>query len=102
MPEKILNCLETGEWMETLDIAKAVVGRDGTKRDVNNCLYGLGKQGHLEMRPLPGNKHRKQWKLAASVPVAQASSAQLRPSFQAAPPDNMISREGSLLVHQSD
>ena len=56
LEEKILkekiqkHLLESGDWVQTLKIAKAIVGPDATKKDVNRALYALEKQGLVERK----------------------------------------------------
>ena len=56
LEEKILkekiqkHLLESGDWVRTLKISKAVVGPDATKKDVNRALYAMEKQGLVERK----------------------------------------------------
>ena len=64
LKEKIRNhLLESGDWVQTLKIAKAVVGPDATKKDVNRALYTFEKQGLVERKDL--GKFDWHWRLVS-------------------------------------
>lgn len=54
---------ESGDWVRTLAIAKAVVGLDATKKDVNPTLYSLEKEGLVERKEFKKNDWH--WKLSS-------------------------------------
>lgn len=54
--DEILNHLsESGDWVRTLPIAKAVVGPDAIKKDVNPTLYSLEEQGLVKRKEFKKN-----------------------------------------------
>ncbi|CAE7247340.1 unnamed protein product [Symbiodinium natans] len=75
--QKILECLQSGEWMETLAISKAVIGPGGTAKDVNKHLYNLEKRRQLEWQESPGKRQGKQWRK-----VPHASSGVVSAPFE--------------------
>ena len=53
---------EPGKWRPTLEIAKALAGKDGVKKDVNAALYSLEEQGRI-VREAIGGKTKWHWRL---------------------------------------
>ena len=65
--ERILSYLEIeGNYINTLDIAKAVCGKNTTKRDVNKYLYSLEKQGTIN-KLSDDNGANPKWKIKSSI-----------------------------------
>jgi len=63
--DEILNLLsESGDWVRTLPIAKAVVGPDAIKKDVNPTLYSLEEQGLVKRKEFK-KKYDWHWKLSS-------------------------------------
>lgn len=63
--DEILNHLsESGDWVRTLPIAKAVVGPDAIKKDVNPTLYSLEEQGLVKRKEFK-KKYDWHWKLSS-------------------------------------
>lgn len=69
LEEKILkekiqkHLLESGDCVQTLKIAKAVVGPKATKKDVNPALYAMEDQGLVERKDFGNYDWR--WRLVS-------------------------------------
>ena len=77
----ILQHLERNgrHWTDTLQISKAIVGDEGSKKDVNKFLYELEKEGKIEKRLSPNNPNRKEWRLAEPAHMPPSGREAERP-----------------------